>query len=284
MAETAYSDLSTIAAYVDANVGPVLRANAVMPNLVGLRNLPGPLSDSVKMRHRDTLTATAAAENTNHAISTYGHTETSTLSVAEQKVYVELSSKVTKFGDISPSELAEEFGAAIAQKFDTDAMALFDGASQSVGATGTDVTLAVMGTAAYTVRVGNVPGPYVYVIHETMVQDLQQEILSSSSPVWSQAVNLSIMNMQAPESVSFRGSLFGLDVYGTTNSESINTGADWAGACFSPKHFLGATFAGGFQMDTDKDIRKGVSQFSGTLWYDVKENRDAAGCLIVGDQ
>lgn len=285
MAETAYSDLVTVAAYVDANVGPVFRANTFMASLCGLRDLPGPLSDSVKMRHRNTLTATAAAENTNHAISTYGRTATSTLAVAEQKVYVELSSKVKKFGDISAEELSQEFGEAMATKFDVDAMALFNGASNSVGSTGSDPTALILATAAYTCRLNKVPGPFVYVLHETSVFDVQSDIITNAAPIWSNATQLSIMNLQSPDGqVSWRGQLFGIDIFGSTNTESINANADWAGACFSPKHFLGATFAGGFEMDTDKNLIKGTSEFSGTLWYDVKENRDAAGTYIIADQ
>lgn len=69
-----------------------------MLNLVQLVNFKS-MSDSVKLRKKGSLTATAATESTAHAISEYTQTSPATLTAAEVKVYTEISDKAIEFID-----------------------------------------------------------------------------------------------------------------------------------------------------------------------------------------
>lgn len=287
MAETVFTDLVTVAAFVENEIQPHFRAAAIMPNLMHTVQIPRG-SDSSKLRKAGSLAATAGAEATDHAIATYSVTSPATLLLAEVKVYVELSDKVMKFTDVELAEVAAEAGRAIATKFDVDAMALFDafnGGTQ-VGTSGSDCSPQILLQANYTLQAQNIPGPYVFVLNPVQIYDVQDDILAASASLWSNPTMLDIMNGQAPADNGLKGSFLGCAVYSSTNTESVNTNNDWAGAHFSPRYALAAGFelGGGVTVEFDRNIRKGVTAMAATLWYDVKEYSDKAGVSIETDQ
>ena len=285
MAETLFANYETVAAYLDTAISPYFRAAAIMPNLVHLVNFQNG-SDQVKLRKAGSLTATLASEATAHAIATYDETTPATLQAIQIKVYVELSDKALKFANANPQSLAAEAGRAIAQKFDTDAMALFDsmnGGTQ-VGSSGVDCSPQILLQATYVLAAQNIPGPYVFVLHPTQIYDVQDDLITSGAVMWSNPAQLDIMSGQAPLANGWKGRFLDLDVYASTNTESVNAAADWAGACFSPQHALAAGFAGGIETEIGRSRSKGVTELAVTLWYDVKEYNDLAGVSIETDQ
>lgn len=283
--ETEYSNYQTVAAYLDTAIAPHFRAAAIMPNLVHLVNFQSG-SDSVKLRKAGSLTATAATESTDHANSEYTETTPATLTAAQVKVYVELSDKALKFAGASPEALAQEAGRAIGQKFDTDAMALFDSLNggTAVGTSGVDCSPQILLQATYVLAAQNIPGAYVFVLHPTQIYDVQDDLITSGAVIWSNPTALDIMSGQPALANGWKGKFLDLDVYSSTNTESVNTDADWAGACFSPQFALAAGFAGGIETEIGRNRKKGVTELSITLWYDVKEYNDLAGVSIETDK
>lgn len=283
--ETNFSAYQTVAAYVDAMAIPYFRSANIMMNLCALKNIPAG-SDSLKLRKKGNLSATLATESTSHAISTYAESSPATLTLAQVKVYVEISDKALKFSGHSWEELAQEAGEAIAQKFDVDAMALFDSfnGSTAVGVSGVDNSPEVMLQASYTVRAQAVPGELVYVLHPTQIYDAQLDLLTSAASVWTNPVRLDILNGQSPQANGYAGSFNGIPVFESKNTESINTGADWGGACFVRNLALAAAFGGTIETEILRNVQKGVTQMGVTLWYDVKEASDVAGVCIATDQ
>lgn len=283
--ETEYSNYITVAAFLDSAIAPVFRSAAVMPNLVHLVNFQGK-SDSVKLRKAGSVTATTATESTVHATSEYTETSPATLLAAESKVYMEISDKAIKFGGADLQALARECGVACAQKFDIDAMALFDafnGGTQ-VGVSAADCTPGILLQASYTVRAANAPGPLVYVLHPVQIFDVQDDLITTTASAWSNESMLTLLNGQPPLSNGFAGSFMNIPVYQSTNTESVNAAADWAGACFSPQFGLAAGFAGGVETKVGYNVAKGVTEIGVSLWYDVKEYNDTAGVSIETDQ
>lgn len=283
--ETEYSNYQTVAAFLDTAIAPEFRAAAIMPNLVHLVNFQGK-SDSVKLRKAGALTATAATESTTHATSEYTETSPNTLVAAEIKVYIEVSDKAIKFAQADLGALAREAGLACAQKFDTDAMALFDalnGGTQ-VGTSGADCTPGILLQAAYTVSANNIPGALVYVLHPVQRYDVQDDLIATTAAAWSNAQMLTIFNAQPPQANGFGGSFMGIDVFVSTNTESVNTDADWAGCCFSPQYALAAGFAGDISTKVGYNVAKGVTELGISMWYNVKEYQDLAGVSIETDK
>lgn len=285
--ETEYSNYITVAEWVEANIQPYFRSAAIMPNLVHTVQIPRG-SKSIKLRKAGSLAATAKTESTDHSNAEYTESSPATLTLAAVKVYTEVSDEAIRHAGADLDALTAEAGRAVAQKFDTDAMALFDalnGGTQ-VGTSGADCSPQILLQANYTLQAQNIPGPYVYVLHPVQIYDVQDDILASSASLWSNPATLDILGGQAPSDNGLRGSFLGNAVYQSTNVESVNTNADWAGAHFSPQYALAAGFEQGGQLlvEFDKNIKKGVMAMAVTLWYDVKEYSDIAGVSIETDQ
>lgn len=285
--ETEYSNLVTVAAYVEAGIQPHFRSAAIMPNLMHVVQIPRG-SNSVKLRKSGSLVATGKTEATDHANAEYTETSPATLALTAVKVYCEISDEAIRHGNADLDALTQEAGKAVGQKFDTDAMALFDalnGGTQ-VGTSGADCSPQILLLANYTLQAQNIPGPYAYVLHPVQIYDVQDDILAASASLWANPVMLDIMGGQSPADNGLRGSFLGNPVYQSTNTESVNGDADWAGALFSPQYALAAGFEIGGQLvvEFDKNIKKGVTEMSVTLWYDVKEYSDVAGVSIETDK
>lgn len=283
--ETKLQHYVIVAAFLDSAIAPYFRAAAVMPNLVHLVNFQGK-SDSVKLRKAGSLSATLASEATAHATSEYSETALATLQAAEMKVYVELSRAAEKFGGASVEELAAECGRALAQKFDVDALALINSLNggTNVGTSGADATMENLLYATYILKSNNIPGPYVGLFHPVQLFDLQKELAASSASIWTNPAQLDLMTGQPPASNGYAGQLLEIPIYSSTNTESLNTGADWAGGIWSPNYALAAGFSGGIETRIGYNVAKGVTEIGVSLWYDVKEYIDTAGVCIATDQ
>lgn len=283
--ETEYSNYQTVAAYVEAGITPHFRARAIMPNLMKAVNFQ-PGSASVKLRKAGSLTATAATESTAHSTSEYTETSPNTLTAAEVKVYTELSDKAIIFGGANVDDITAEAGRAIADKFDADAMALFDALNGGtvIGTSGADLTPALLVQAAYTARAGNTPGMLAYALHPVQVYDVQDDIVASGASVWTNPAMLDFLSGQRPAENGLRGMFFGVPVYESTNTESLNTAADWGGACFDVSNALAYLIAGGVRVKIGYNVKSGLTEIGVTFWYDVKENSDTSGVAIVTDQ
>ncbi len=283
--ETVFADYVTVAAYLDANIAPAFRSSVIMPNLMHVQNFQGK-SDSIKLRKRGTVTATAGAEATDHALSQYQESSPNTLVAGEVKVYLEISDKAIKFAQADVDELVAECGRALAQKFDIDSLALLDalhGGTQ-VGTSGSDCTPGILLQASFTVRAANIASPLVYALNPVQVYDVQDDLLTTTASAWTNLQLLSLLNGQPPASNGYVGAFLGIPVFETTNTESVNSNADWAGGCWAPQFALAAAFAGDVQTRIGYNIKKGVTEVGCSLWYDVKEYQDAAGVSIETDQ
>lgn len=283
--ETNFSNYQNIQAYVDANAVPHFRGATVMLNLMSLRNFKMG-SDSIKLKKKGSLTATNATESTDHATSQYSMTSPNTLTVAESKIFIEISDKALYFSeDADLAELAQECGIALAEKFDTDAAALIDslnGGTQ-VGTSGAALTAAILLQANYIFNANKVPGSGVYLLQPRQIFDVQGEILASAAAIWSNPTELSLLSSK-PQANGVRGSFLGDPVFQSSNLESVNAAADWAGGYFSPQFALAAGLGPQIKSSVGYNRKKGVTEIAVSSWYDVKEYDDKAGVSIETDQ
>lgn len=286
--ETEYSNAIT-SALIAADVAEYLRDNSVM---IG-KGRPVPfqrgVSDQVKLRQAGSVTATTSTESTAHAKSEYTQSSPATLQVAEAKVYMELSDRARDFSPLTVQELVSEAGAAIVDKVDVDGLALASGFSTSVGSTGVDLTADVLRLATYNLRLAKVKGAPLIILHPTQISDVQADIISSSGAVWGGPnVQLSILNGRTPGAGSgYVGSFLEVDVFSSTNTESINSDVDWAGLCLDPRRALAfGVDAQGIRVKIDETskIQEGLTGISVAMYYDWKEADNAAGVQIISDQ
>jgi len=126
----------------------------------------------------------------------------------------------SSLGGLEP--YAMELGKALANKIDSDLLAEVADFTSSVGATGVDMTEANFLEAIYTLESGNAVGPFVAVLHPAQVHDLRTALAASTGAVWGGA--------SAPaEDIGAFGSLYGVDVFKSTNCASVNANADRQG-------------------------------------------------------
>lgn len=283
--ETVYAGGVNIAALLDPLIMDHLRSQITVLNWVHRVNFQKG-SDSVKMRKRGSMTATTAAEATDHATSQYQQVLLNTLVVQEVKVYCELSDKGRDFSEITLEEMAAEAAMAVLDYVEQTVCGLFDGFSNVVGTTGVALTPQVLRRALYTLRINKVPGPYVVVLNPTQIDDVQDNIQTSGSAVWGNpAVDFSILNGAPIQENGYAGSYLQAPVYSTTNVEGINTNADWSGAALNPMRAIGFGEDGrGVRSEVGRNIKKGVTEIGVSLFFDTKEAEDASGCNIVSAQ
>ena len=117
---------------------------------------------------------------------------------------------------------AMELGKALANKIDTDLLAEVADFTNSVGATGVDMSEANFLEAIYALESGNATGPYAAVLHPVQVHDLRMALKATTGAVWG--------GPSAPAGdIGALTSLYGVDVFSSTNCALVNTGADRQG-------------------------------------------------------
>lgn len=272
-----------VAAALVPEAAEAFRDNVVMLNLVPTRNF-APNSASLKFQQRGSIAMTVTAENANATIETYDETSV-TITAQKGVAYTQLSDEADEFGGerASPENMAQEGGAAAADRFDTDVLALADGFSNSAGSTGVNPTVATVLEALYKVRLSKSKGQIVVVLPPVAIYDLQTDIIGSEKN-WINTAQLDILNGQRPQENGLVGGLFNALIYESQNCKSINTGADWAGLAFNPKYAFAAGLRAGFKVKYGYNVRGSYWEISTIMYYAVAEWIDSAGCLIVCDQ
>lgn len=283
--ETVFADGVNIAALLDPLIMDKLRDQITVLNWVHRVNFQKG-SDSVKMRKRGSLTATTAAEATDHANSQYQQVLLGTLQVQEAKVYAELSDKGRDFSAMTPEEIAAEGAQAVLDYVEQTVCGLFDGFSNSVGSTGVALTPQALRRALYTLRINKVPAPYVIVLNPTQIDDVQDAIQTAGAAVWgNSSVDFSILNGAPIAENGYAGSYLKAPVYSTNNIEGINGNADWCGAALNPMRAIGFGEDGrGVRSEVGRNIKKGVTELGCSIFFDAKEAEDVSGCGIVSAQ
>jgi len=126
----------------------------------------------------------------------------------------------SSLGGIEP--YARELGKALANKIDTDLLAEVADFPNSVGTSGVNITEADFLEAIYKLEGGNAVGPFVAVLHPIQVHDLRTAIAATTGAVWG--------GPSAPGGdIGAFASLYGVDVYKSTNCASVNANADRQG-------------------------------------------------------
>jgi hypothetical protein len=245
-----------------------------------------PGSASLKFGTRGNVTVSVTSEAASVTKSTYAE---SSVSITAQKAsaYVELPIEAELFGNDASSLtfLAEDAGAAAADKFDVDALALADSFTLSTGTTNTVLTVNNLKNAPYKVRLGKVKGPLEYILHPTQIKDIQADLITTGAAVFSNPqVGLDILNGQPAENNGFAGKIFNLQVFESTNTKSINASVDWAGLCYSPRFAFAAGILGRFVVMNDDIPQQVMRGLSLSMFYQIAKWKDAAGCYIISKQ
>lgn len=197
-------------------------AEAVMPPLVRVADISGDSTLTVEFPRWPLLTAsdlTEATDMSNSAVNT-----ASTLVTADEAgimiTVTDLLLNGAGLGGLEP--FADELGKALANKIDADLLSSASSFTNTVGASGENMTEADFLSAIYLLELGNAKGPFVAVLHPYQVSNLRSAIAASTGAVWG--------GPSAPAAeVGSLGTLYGVDIVQSTNCASVNTNADRQG-------------------------------------------------------
>ncbi|VAW37818.1 hypothetical protein MNBD_DELTA02-733 [hydrothermal vent metagenome] len=195
---------------------------AVMPPLVRVADISEESTLTVDFPKWPLLSATDLTEGTDASNSAV-NTSSIGVTADEAGIMITVTDMLltsSSLGGLEP--YAMELGKALAGKIDSDLLAEVADFTSSVGATGVDMTEANFLEAIYTLESGNAVGPFVAVLHPAQVHDLRTALAASTGAVWGGA--------SAPaEDIGAFGSLYGVDVFKSTNCASVNANADRQG-------------------------------------------------------
>jgi len=239
MAQTTTTTLATIIP-TEMIVPEVIREarpfNVVAPLVINgtLPKGKGPVWSKPKLPTTSAASVAEAADIT----ATARTTTEANVTVSEVGLSTEVTLLAEETAAIPPAVLdwAGNQGRAIAQKITGDLCALFAGlnASSAIGTSGTNLTVANFLEAMYTLDAANAPGRKVCVLHPRQVSDLFAAVIAAGGAVYHNLAEL-IREGRLPSGTpdaGFVGDLFGVPIYSTTEVDTANSAADYAGAMF----------------------------------------------------
>ncbi len=197
-------------------------AEATMPPLVRVADISGESTMTVEFPKWPLLTATDLTEATDMSNTAVNTTSTS-LIADEAGIMITITDMLLNssvLGGLEP--YAAELGKALANKIDIDLLSKVSDFTNAAGSTGVDMTESDFLEAIYTLEANNAKGPFIAVLHPIQVSDLRTALAVTTGAIWS--------GPSAPsEDIGAFASLYGVDVFQSTNCASVNTDADRQG-------------------------------------------------------
>ncbi|MBI5233822.1 MAG: hypothetical protein HY880_05660 [Deltaproteobacteria bacterium] len=197
-------------------------SQSVMPPLVRLADIGGESTLTVDFPKWPLLSATDLSEGVD-ASNTSVNTTSVPVTADEAGIMITVTDMLLESSSLGGLEpFARELGKALADKIDSDLLAEVSDFTNSVGATGVDMTEANFLDAIYTLEAGNASGPFAAVLHPIQITDLRKALAATTGAVWGGP------SVPAADLGAFT-SLYGVDIFRSTNSQSVNVNADRQG-------------------------------------------------------
>lgn len=227
-------------------------AQAVMPPLVRVADISSESTLTVEFPKWPLLTAADLTEATD-ASNTAINTTSVSCTADEAGIMITVTDMLLDsdvLGGLEP--YAAELGKALANKIDTDLLAEVADFTNSVGTSGVNITEANFLTAIYTLENGNAVGPFVSVLHPIQVSDLRTALAATTGAVWG--------SPSAPSrDIGALSSLYGVDVFQSTNCAAVNSSADRQGVMMPSGNLSGLALvmksAARTEMQRDASLR-----------------------------
>jgi len=191
--------------------------------------------------------------------------------------------------------LAEDMVFAYRKRATSMLCALSSGFSTSVGATTVNLSVSTFYDAIFALQLQANDGQFVAVLHPQQINDLISSLRSETGPGQYLAATQDQMNAKGR---GFRSSIFGVDLYGSTLTPTVNAGADYLGMMFAPGAIGMATGtpapvagAGGVILpagspvvvELERDSASGLTYLTGSAYLGVAEVQDLKAVSILSD-
>ncbi len=250
---------------------------AVMPALVRTADISGESTNTVEFPKWPLLSASDLTEGTDVS-NTAVNTSSTSVTADEAGIMITVTDMLLNgvgIGGLEP--FAMELGKALASKIDTDLLAEVTDFTNSVGTSGVDITESDFLEALYTLENGNARGPFACVLHPVQIRDLRTALAGTTGAVWGGATVPS-------EDLGAFASLYGVDVFRSTNCASVNTDADRQGVMMPVGNQSGLAYVlkTGARTEFQRDASLRATEIVVTAVYgDECVNPDAKGGVAV---
>jgi hypothetical protein len=171
---------------------------------------------------------------------------------------------------------------------------LSSGFSNFVGSTGVDLTVAKFYDAIFSLQL-TANDSFMAILHPQQINDLMSSLRSETGPGQYLAATQEQVNAKGP---GYRGSLFGVELFGSTQVITANSGADYLGMMFSRGAIGYATGSAApvrgagevilpagtpIVVELARSAEAGLSTIVGSAFVGVAELDDARGVGILSD-
>lgn len=250
---------------------------AVMPSLVRVADISNDSTLTVDFPMWPLLSATDLTEGTDVGNSSVNTTSTS-VTADEAGIMITVTDLLLNSAGIGGLEpYAAELGKALANKIDSDLLNEVSDFTNSVGSTGVDLTESTFLQALYSLESGNAQGPFACVLHPIQVNDLRVSLSTTTGAIWG--------GPSAPaEDLGAFASLYGVDIYKSTNCPSINVDADRQGVMMPVGNRSGLAYVlkTGAQTELQRDASLRATEIVVTAVYgDECVNSGASGGVAI---
>ncbi len=231
------------------------------------------------------LSASSLTEGTDLTSNTAFAPTAVTLTVAEVGLKLTPTDLQVMGGIVGAAHYGQEAGKAVAEKRTSDLVALMAGFSNSVGASGQDITEAYFLSAISDLRARKVPTPYVTVLHTT---SYYAELIGAVGGTFT-ALTTTGQGVRA-ESNDLPGSgdqgMVG-ELYGTTTLVTPLVGEDGnndkLNGMYNPNRAIGYVEKWAIRPETQRDASLRGTEVVVTAAYATGEVHDPSGVRIITD-
>lgn len=196
-------------------------AEAIMPALVRVADISGDATNTMEFPKWPLLTAADLTEGTD-AANTAVNTTSASVTADEAGIMITVTDVLLGGAQASIADFATQLGLALANKIDTDLLSAAASFTTAVGSTGVDFLEADFLAAIYQLELGTARRPFGAVLHPIQVADLRTSITTSGGQTWAGPA-------AGAAEIGAMGSLYGVDIFQSTNCASVNTNADRQG-------------------------------------------------------
>lgn len=268
------------------NIVSALYADIEMRRFAISRSIANWQSNAERFPKTPVLAAAAVAEATDISANTAFAPTAVTLTVGEVGLKLTLTDLQAMGGIVGMEHYGMEAGKAVAEKRNTDLVALMAGFSNSVGSTTVDLTEATFLAAIAQLRGAKVPGPYVTVLHtDSYYSELIGNIGTTFSALANTGQGVRAESNDLP-GAGGNGSLVG-NLYGTTTLVTPLVGedgnSDKENGMYAPSRAIGYVEKWAIRPELERDASLRATEIVVTSAYAVGEVDDTSGVRIISD-
>jgi len=244
--------------------------------------------------------AMAAVADGTAATNTAITSAAATITIARQALVRQISdlasltNSVAGGMGVSVDGLAEDMVGAYNKRVTAMLCGLSSGFSNSVGSTGVDLTVDKFYDAIFSLQL-TANDSFMAILHPQQINDLMSSLRSETGPGQYLAATQEQVNAKGP---GYRGTLFGVELFGSTQVPTANSGADYLGYMFSRGAVGYATGSAApvrgageiilpagtpIVVELGRSAEAGLSTIVGSAFVGVAELDDARGVGILSD-